>query len=69
VTKYIAMTAVNLITPKAAAKHELLFDKPVSEVGLLNKSSHLAPTLGVTKFITTKCDQNDISYIYKFSHT
>ncbi len=51
-TKYIAMTVVNLVTPKAAAKHELLFNKLVSEVGLLNKSSHFAPTLGVTKFIT-----------------
>jgi len=28
VTKYIAMTAINLVTPKAATKPELLFNKP-----------------------------------------
>jgi hypothetical protein len=27
-----------------------MFNKPTSEVGLLNKSSCLAPALGVTKF-------------------
>jgi hypothetical protein len=43
-----------LVTPKAGAKHELLFNKPVSasEASLLYKSSCLAAALGVTKFIT-----------------
>ncbi len=41
---------MNLVTPKAGAKHELLFNKPASEASLLNKSSYLAPALGVTKF-------------------
>ncbi len=42
---------MNLVTPKAGAKHELLFNKPASEAGLLNKSSCLARALGETKFI------------------
>ncbi len=33
VTKYIAMTVINYVTPKAAAKQELLFNKPVSTSG------------------------------------
>ncbi len=40
---------MNLITPAAAAKNELLFNKP--ESSSLNKNSYLAPALGVTKFI------------------
>jgi hypothetical protein len=27
---------MNLVKPKAAAKHELLFNQPASEMGLLN---------------------------------
>ncbi len=27
---------MDLVTPKAGAKHELLFNEPASEVGLLN---------------------------------
>jgi hypothetical protein len=72
---------MHLVTPKAGAKHKLLFNKPASamtpqylpwppsclchiaqggqgkywgviaEPGLLNKSSCLAPALGVAKFI------------------
>jgi hypothetical protein len=38
VTKNTAITVLNLVTPKAAAKQELLFNKLASEVGLLNKS-------------------------------
>jgi len=34
VTKIIPQTFVNLVTLKAEAKHELLFNKPTSEVGL-----------------------------------
>jgi hypothetical protein len=36
VTELIATSAVNFVTPKAATKHDLLFNKPASEVGLLN---------------------------------
>jgi hypothetical protein len=34
VTKIIPQTFVNLATLKAEAKHELLFNKPTSDVGL-----------------------------------
>jgi hypothetical protein len=40
---------MNLDRPKAAAEHELLFNRPASEAGLLNKGSCLARDLGVTK--------------------
>jgi hypothetical protein len=36
VGKFIAMNVENLVTPKAGAKHELLFNKRASEAGLLN---------------------------------
>jgi hypothetical protein len=36
VTKIITLIFVNLAKPKAQAKHELLFNKLPSEVGLLN---------------------------------
>jgi len=39
-----------LVTPKAGAKHELLFNNMASEANLMNKSSCLARDLGVTKF-------------------
>ncbi len=39
--EFIVMFAMNLVTPKAAAKHECL----------LNKSSHLAAAFGVFKLI------------------
>ena len=54
VTKLIPLSYLNLVTPKAGAKCELLFNKPVSEAGLLNKSSCLAPALVVTKFTTVR---------------
>ncbi len=44
----------NLITTKVRAKNELLFNKPVSETGLLSKSSCLAPALGATKYMCIK---------------
>jgi hypothetical protein len=44
------MGFVNLVAPKAAAKRELLFNKPASEASLLNKSSSLADALCVPKF-------------------
>jgi hypothetical protein len=40
---------MNVVTPKAAAKHELFVQQ--TEAGSLNKSSLLTPALGVTKFI------------------
>jgi hypothetical protein len=46
------MFVINLVTLKAAAKRELLFNPtPLPEAGLSNKSSHLAAALGVTKFL------------------
>jgi hypothetical protein len=55
VTKIISLAIMNLVTPKAAPKHEVLFKKPAfivysSEAGSLNNRSCLAATLGVTKF-------------------
>jgi hypothetical protein len=41
------MVAIYVFTPEAAAKHELLFNKPAS--GSLNNSSSIAAALGVTK--------------------
>jgi hypothetical protein len=35
-TKVVTMIIVNLVTPKGAAKHDILFNEPASEVGLLN---------------------------------
>jgi hypothetical protein len=35
----IAMIVKNLATPKAGDERDLLFNEPVSEMGLLNKSS------------------------------
>ncbi len=46
------MTTLNLVTPKAGAKHELLLNKPASEVGLLKNTHALLQLLGVTKFVT-----------------
>jgi hypothetical protein len=37
-TKFVAMFVINLVTPKVAAKHKLLFNKLGSEVDLLNIS-------------------------------
>ncbi len=42
---------MNVVTPKAGAKHELLFIEQEPEASLLNKSSLLAAALGVAKFI------------------
>jgi hypothetical protein len=41
----------NLVTPKAAAKHELVQQTDLSS---LNKSSCLAPALDVTKFMIVR---------------
>jgi hypothetical protein len=43
---------MNYVTPKAATKHDVLYNKLSSDVGLLNKSSCLAALLGVTTFVT-----------------
>jgi hypothetical protein len=42
---------MNLDAPKGTAQLNLLFSKPTAEASLLNKSLHLAPALGVTKFM------------------
>jgi hypothetical protein len=42
---------MNVVTRKAGAKHELLFNEQESEASLLNKSSLLAAALRVAKFI------------------
>jgi hypothetical protein len=44
------MSVVNWVKPKAAAKHELLFSESSKESSLLNKSSHCAAALALTKF-------------------
>ncbi len=49
-TEIISVTIMNLATPKAGAKHELLFSEPASEAGLLNKCLCLALALCVAKF-------------------
>jgi hypothetical protein len=46
----MVVTVINLVIPKDAAKHEVLFNKPTAEASLLNKSSCLVAALGVTKF-------------------
>jgi hypothetical protein len=51
-TKNMAIMVIYLVTPKAGAKRELLFNKLASESGLLNKSSCLA--LGMTKFTNVR---------------
>ncbi len=50
-TKFVAMIFVILNTHKAGAKHDILINTLASEANLLNKSSCLAPVVGVTKFI------------------
>jgi hypothetical protein len=52
---------MNLVTPKAGANRKLLFNKPASEVGLLN--------IQVGLKCTTKFDQNHIFNNYKFGNT
>ncbi len=41
----------NLVTPKAAAKHEPLFNKPASEADLVSFSHYLAEQQSVIKFM------------------
>jgi hypothetical protein len=52
VTEYIIKIVMFLVTPKAAAKQELLFNKPASEASSLNIRLCLAAPLGVTEFMT-----------------
>jgi len=40
-TKLISMKLMNLVSPKAGAKYELLFNKPASEVSLLSIKASL----------------------------
>jgi hypothetical protein len=60
VTIYIAMTALNFVTPKAAAKHELSFNKLASaatEAGMLTPKSDI---------VAQQCDQKHFFHISKF---
>ncbi len=50
VTRIISMTFIIVITPKAGARCELLFNKLASD---LLKKSCLTAIIGVTKFTTT----------------
>jgi len=51
-TQIITATIMTLVTPKARAQHEVLFNKPAT--GLLNKGSCLARALGVTYFMQVR---------------
>ncbi len=57
-TKITSLILVNLVTPKARAKHEPIHNKLAlglrPKVSLLNETSVLALTIGVTKFIIVK---------------
>jgi hypothetical protein len=53
---------MNLVTPKAGAKHKLLFNKLASEAGLLSKCSCLARALGMTMFTNVR----DINFLSHF---
>ncbi len=65
-TKVLSLTFVNLVTPKAGAKHELPFNKlsPGHKGGF-----DLCLTLKSDLSGTAKCDQNLISNFPKFDHT
>jgi hypothetical protein len=47
----ISLSVVNLLTPKAGAKHELLFNKPACVADLLNIQVGLKRHISVTKII------------------
>ncbi len=49
------MTIINVVTPKASAKHDLLFNKPASVCLMLGSSF--------------RCDQIHKCQIYDFGHT
>ncbi len=60
-TRFIGMAVMNLVTPKAAAKHELLFNKPASVAGSLNKRLMLSSSF--------RCDQIFKYEIYNLYNT
>ncbi len=55
------MAVKNSVAPKAAAKHELLFNKPASEASLLNKRLMLGSSI--------RCEQIYQYELYDFGHT
>ncbi len=55
--RFMAMTIINLVTPKAAAKRELLFNKPASGVYLSGAPS------GAYSAGRLQPDANDISIL------
>jgi hypothetical protein len=60
VTKLTAMIVMNLVTPKAAAKRELMFNKPTSE------TKQLIPKLDLSS--TTKYDFTQVIDCFIFAH-
>ncbi len=46
--KIIFLAVLNVVAPRAGAKHELIFNQPASEASLWSRSSCLAAALGVT---------------------
>ncbi len=60
-TKFIAINFMNLVSPEAAAKHELLFINPASKVGIW--------TSKLDSSRAAKFDQIDGSQLHKFGHT
>ncbi len=59
---------MNLVTPKAGAKHELLLIEPASGLRLSNKSLCLAAALRVTKYTKVRDDYGHtlLSYSSQF---
>ncbi len=49
--EFIAIVVVNLVTPIITVKQDFF---NISEASLLNKSSHLAPALGVTTIVNVR---------------
>ena len=60
VTKIISVTIVNLVTPKAGAKHELLLNEPASGWFV----EHLSYSI-----VVRQCHQIHCIYCYEFGHT
>ncbi len=46
---------MNLVTPKAAAKHELLFNKPASKTGAKHELLFNNSTSGLSQVLKIRC--------------
>ncbi len=62
------MTVINLVTPKARAKHELLFNKPAS-LFLCKLIRDQSVEQKLTLSSNFRCDQNHNCDIYEFDCT